>query len=459
MDKDQQNLRRKIMGAFEPFEPAESKAYVNCQSLRGDWDVVVELGNNIVYSEKPTCQLFSGHKGSGKSTELTRRLQDYLKEQGFLVVYFAADGRDQELEPGDVHYADILFSCVRHLIEQVPIKDPNKNPLADWLETNWGWITDFIPSKLSFEEVKIKGNIIPTFAEVIATIRTIPDKRKEVRQRINEKAQTLLQALNEFIAQVEQRLSTQQQQGIVLIVDNLDRIPSIENEERRNCREIYINRSTLMRGLNCHVIYTVPISMIYSDFGAELRDSYGSSIILPMLMVRHPDGQVYRVGIDILRQLIRKRLEIVDPQLVINLDGTNPQSNLSSIFENSEVLDELCLMSGGRVRDLMRLIQSALKYSGDQAIITESALKRTVQELCLDYENNISSPQWDLLAKIASSPKTTENDPSFVDLLRNAYLLEYRFWNDGELNEWQDVHPLITKCKKFRGAIAKIQGG
>jgi hypothetical protein len=449
-----QELRKKITSAFEPFEPARPETYVDCQSVRGDWDVLVALGNKIVNSERNTCQLFSGHRGSGKSTELTRRLNDYLAQQGFLVVYFAADGED--LEPNDVQYADILLSCVRHIIEVVPIDKTTENPLLLWLKSNWEWIKNFIPDKMSFDELKIEGNL--GFGKILTTLRTIPEKRQEIRRKINEETPSLLTALNEYIDQAQKNLSVNQQQGIVLVVDNLDRIPSIEEEERKNCREIYINRSTLMRGLHCHVIYTVPVAMVYSSSEAELRDNYGSSLVLPMLMVRYPDGRVNRAGLNILRQLVRQRLEAIDPQLGIQMDDPSGQRSLPAVFESPAALDTLCLMSGGRVRVLMHLIQGALQYNGGQITITERSVNRAIQELGNSYSSEILGEQWKILAEIASKPKTVVNNPANFDLLRNGHLLEYRYYQDDKIIRWWDVHPLISNCERFKEVMKDLGG-
>jgi hypothetical protein len=56
-------------------------------------------------------------------------------------------------------------------------------------------------------------------------------------------------------------------------------------------------------------------------------------------MVRYPDGRVNRAGIDILRQLVRQRIEAIDPQLALNLDGTNPASNVQAIFDSPKTTD------------------------------------------------------------------------------------------------------------------------
>jgi hypothetical protein len=451
---NQQELRKKIWSAFGPFEPARPETYVDCQSVRGDWDVLVELGSTIVSSEDKTCQLFSGHRGSGKSTELTRRLNDYLTAQGYFVVYFAADAED--IEPGDAQYADILLSCIRHIGKEIPIDKAIENPLIKWLTSNWSLLENLIPGKMSLDEVKLEGNLV--FGKIITTLRTVPEQRQEIRRKINEKTSTLLDALNEFITQGKKNLPVNQQQGIVLIVDNLDRIPNLEDSEKRNCREIYINHSGLMRGLNCHVIYTVPVSMVYSSAQSELRENYGSSLVLPMLVVRHPNGQVNRSGLDILRQLVRQRLVAIDPDLGINMDNPSIRGSWPAIFESSTVLDSLCLMSGGRVRVLMHLIQGGLQYNGNQLTITEASAQRAVQELAANYSAEVLEPQWAVLARVAASqPKTVANNPETFELLRNGLLLEYRYYQDGELIEWQDVHPLIAISRRFKEARRKLE--
>jgi hypothetical protein len=453
---NQQELRRKVMSAFEPLRPARSDTYVDCSSVRGDWNILVELGSKIVDSEEFTCQLFSGYKGSGKSTELIRCLNDYLSDQGFLVVYFAADNGD--LEPGDVQYADILLSCVTNLLKVVPTPAAQQtHPLIAWVQQNWEWIQQFIPEKLTLDEIKAEANL--GFGKLIATLKNNPDRRQEIRRKVNEQTPNLLQALNEFIAHAQDNLPANQERGIVLIVDNLDRVLSTEDEKQQNWRDIYINRSVLMRGLCCHVIYTVDVALVYSNTESELRERYGSSLVLPMVTVRYLDGRVNRAGIDILRQLAQKRIGAIDPQLVANMDGADPSSGQPAIFASPEILDTLCLMSGGRMRTLMHLVQDSLKYNGSALTITEKSMQRALQELSNRYDNELDEHQWESLARIAllADKTTVPNNSENFRLLRSGHLLEYRYYQD-KLDVWRDVHPLIAICRRFKEAMEKLGG-
>jgi pantothenate kinase-related protein Tda10 len=83
-------ILKEIYNAFDPAPlPANSKLYVDCKAVRGGSDVLVELGKTIRFSEKPTCQLYTGHRGGGKSTELLRLKQD-LENKGYTIGYFSA---------------------------------------------------------------------------------------------------------------------------------------------------------------------------------------------------------------------------------------------------------------------------------------------------------------------------------------------------------------------------------
>ncbi|MDE5095349.1 MAG: ATP-binding protein, partial [Trichodesmium sp. St11_bin5] len=125
---DQKRLLKRLYNSFKPSEPLQpdSRVYVDCSEVRGDGDVIKDLAENIEYSDDNTCQLYAGHRGGGKSTELLR-LKKYLENKGYFVVYFAADEND--INPEDTEYVDILLACTRHLLEK--LKKANPQPLLD----------------------------------------------------------------------------------------------------------------------------------------------------------------------------------------------------------------------------------------------------------------------------------------------------------------------------------------
>jgi hypothetical protein len=439
-------LLREIYSSFEPFQPPPKEAYVQCVDVRGGWEIIRELGRKITRSNMPTCQLYSGHRGVGKSTELLR-LKDFLEEQQYLVVYFAAD--DEDIEPQDAEYADILFACTRRLVEAIRFE--SHNPLLNWMQDRWESLRDLASTELSFEGLSLEAQI-SQFAKITTNLRASPDKRRELRQRINATTPSLVDALNKFIQQASQSLPANNR-GIVLIADNLDRIVETQVEGRpSNYDEIYLNRSELLRGLACHLIYTVPIAMIYSHGRAtQLENNYDTPDVLPMVMVRRPDGNEDETGLAKLRELVCRRIALIDKTLVSEADGQTLDLVYPNVFDCPDTLKMLCLMSGGHVRNLMQLIQKSLDWT-DELPITAKAARRAIEEARETYRRTVLEHQWGLLARVHQTNEVN-NDPEHLRLLLNRCILEYRYYDEEEtLRVWHNIHPLIEGITRFRDA-------
>jgi hypothetical protein len=185
-------LIKKLYNVFDPSSPlpAGDPAYVDCNDVRGEGDILIDIGKDITLSEEKTCQLYSGHRGAGKSTELLR-LQKDLDDKGFFVVYFAAD--EQDIEPQDVEYSDILLACTRRMLEALK-ELGNPSPVIEWLKNLAKDLKDIIPD-ISLSEITVEKDI-PTFAKITAKIHTEPAQRRKIRNLVNPHTQTLIQALN-----------------------------------------------------------------------------------------------------------------------------------------------------------------------------------------------------------------------------------------------------------------------
>jgi AAA ATPase domain len=438
-----------IYSAFEPFQGPAKEVYVDCKDVRGGWEIIREMGRKITRSKQPTCQLYSGYRGAGKSTELLR-LKEYLESQKYFVVYFAAD--EEDIEPSDVEYADLLFACTRHLVEAVKLQ--NHNPLVNWLKERWESLKDLALTEISLDSLDLEGQI-SQFAKITANLRATPDKRRELRQKINANTPSLLEALNSFIKEA-QKLLAANYRSIVLIADNLDKIAETKEEGKpSNYDEIYLNRSEIMRGLACHVIYTVPISMVYSGRAILLEDNYDKPDVLPMVMVRNPDGSENEAGLAKFRELICRRVEAIEPNLVKTLEGAIDGLDTPPVFDSPDTLKLLCLMSGGHVRNLMQLIQKAIE-SIDELPITGEAAVWAIEEARETYQKSIREHQWEILAR-ACHLKQADNDEEHLRLLLNRCLLDYRYYENRKLRIWCNVHPLIEEIQKFKDALAKVQ--
>jgi hypothetical protein len=435
------DLLKNLYNAFDPFRPlpAGDPNYVDCREVRGDGDILEDLGIRLQRSNQKTCQLYSGHRGAGKSTELLR-LKKSLEEQKFYVVYFAAD--EEDIESEDAQYTDILLACTRHLLEDLQ-KSADTGPLRNWLKSRWQELKDLALTEITFEGLSVEGQI-SQFAKLTANLRAEPTLRHKIREKVNPHTVTLIAVLNEFLAEAKKKLPNGCTQ-LAVIADNLDRItPIIQDNGQTNHDEIFLDRSEQLKALDCHLIYTVPISMVHSKRAADLRDIYSDTQVLPMVMVRTPSGDVYEPGLQKIKEVICRRVKHVAPELSFDTE----------VFDSPETLKQLCLMSGGHVRNLLLLTQDAIGRTAELPI-SKKAVQRAITQARDTYRRTVNHDQWELLAEI-SHTKRVVNDDKYRSLLFNRCLLEYRYLdNESEVQRWCDVHPLIRGIQEFKEAVAQ----
>ncbi|MEA5470742.1 P-loop NTPase fold protein [Spirulina sp. 06S082] len=409
----------------KPLQPNDRR-YVDCRAVRGDEDVVKDLGRTVRRSDDFTYQVYSGYRGSGKTTELLRLKKD-LEDRDHTVVYFAAD--EQDLSVQDVQYTDILLACTRHLLQELKDK-ANPDPILDWLKGRLQDFQDVMLREVKIEQVNLQF-ALTEFAKLTAAVRSEPSQRQKIRERLEPHTETLIQALNAFIK--DGRAHLPEKAKLVVIADNLDRIvPIFRDNERSNYEEIFLDRHEQLKALECHMIYTVPIALIYSRWATELKDNYDIPKVLPSIMVRQEDGEPYDKGLDAMKTIIRLRLP----------SGLRESS--LNVFESEEIIQELCLISGGYVRDLIQLMKETINRTEDLPI-RGRAVQRAIDALRDVYRRAVEEDWWEALRKVHRE-KAIENDLLHRGLLLSRCILEYRYYQDDDNKRtWYDVHPVLWK--------------
>jgi len=426
-----------LYNAFDLFPlAANHPSYVDCEAVRGGIDILAALGKTIQLSSLPTCQIYTGCRGVGKSTELLRLKAD-LESKGYRVVYFAAD---DDIDQQDAQYTDVLLSCTRHILEDLQ-NQANPSPLTNWLKSRWQSLKDLALTEIKFDDLKVEQQV-SQFAKLTATLRQVPSTRQKIREQINIHSISLIEALNEFIQEATQKLATKK---LVVIVDNLDRIvPLPRGEGRTNYDEIFIDRSNQLRGLECHIIYTMPISLVYSNRASMLRDNYGGCSVLLAVMVNTQDDQIYQPGIENLKQIVRSRIASINKEKKLSLE--------TEVFDSPETLARLCLMSGGYIRQLLMLIQSCLTRT-DCLPISAGIAQRAIAEARDTYRRTVSDEDWSILVEVSRNKKIRHDEINRT-LLFKRLVMEYR-GSDEEL--WYDVHPLLKDVEQFKAISIATQ--
>ncbi|MEM1241929.1 MAG: ATP-binding protein [Cyanobacteria bacterium P01_H01_bin.26] len=404
--------------------------YIDFSSVRGG-DIVRELERTITLlsPDEPTTQLFTGNIGCGKSTELLR-LKAQLEQQGLHVVYFESD---QDLEMADVDISDILLMIAHQVVESLENDGIKLRPSA--LVNLFRNLAETLQTPMDIADVSFSVGI----AAITAQAKESPEMRSRMRQYLEPRTKNIIDTINGEILEVAiATLQAQGKKGLVVIVDNLDRIDPIERANGRTQAEyLFIDRGEQLKRLNCHVVYTIPLTLVFSDDLSRLSNRFGvSPKVLPMVPATQRDGATSQPGLALLQQMVLAR--------AFPTKNYNERiDHIGDIFETIDILNRLCQISGGHMRNLMRLLYGCLQ-KGDppiQSHILEAVIRDERDSLMA----LIDKREWQLIFQAISAPDVQGNE-AYSLLLRSLFLYEYRD-NSGR---WFALNPVLKETNHFK---------
>ena len=410
--------------------------------------MIEELKKSIIWADENefTCNLFTGHVGCGKSTELLY-LKKELEEEGFHVVYFESD---EDLDMGDVDISDILLAIARRVSQSLEASkgDRESGVFQDLLQG---------AKRLLMGEIKIsaKGNIPGvgdleidlgdeedlkvSFSTALGKITAASKKNRDLHERLRAylepKTDGILTVLNQgLFTPTAQKLKQLDKEGLVVIVDNLDRLLKIEKASGRfQPQYIFADRGTDLTRLQCHLIYTMPLALRYSDDYGLIKERFkGFPAVLPMVPVKSRDGQIHQDGMKLLRDMLLAR--------VPNSQGKNPLEIIQQVFGSQETLDYLCSMSGGHVRNLLIVLNSWIRKAKSLPLDRDK-LEAVIVEQRTEMRGGITRDEWELIHRVQQE-KQLAGDDDYDKLIHNRFVFEYR----DRKGSWYDINPVLEQA-------------
>ncbi|MBD2610952.1 MAG: AAA family ATPase [Nostoc sp. ZfuVER08] len=425
---------------------SDVKYYIDFSSVRGG-DIIGKLKQKITFFKpnEPTCTLFTGHIGCGKSTELLR-LQAELEKSDFQVVYFESS---EDLEMTDVDIADVLLAIARRVsqsLDKITLEETSK--FNDLLQGAWKVLNSEVTGakvKLGGVDVGVSGDkeklsLAFGIGEITTKMKSDPTLRTKLNQYLAPQKTTLLEAINrELLEPAIAKLKQQGKQGLVVIVDNLDRIDNRVKAWGRPQQEyLFVDQGEFLTKLNCHLIYTMPLSLKFSnDYGMLTQRFPEDPKVLPMVPLQWPDGSVHEQGMALMKQMVLARA-------FPDLQADDRLGKITEVFDNPATLDRLCKLSGGHVRDLLRLLNTWIME--EMALpLSRDTLDQVVRARRNEMIMPISDEEWQLLRHVKQNKKVSD-DQGYQKLIRSRFVFEYR--DSGE--SWFDVNPILQEARELQ---------
>lgn len=366
-------------------------------------------------TREPIKILFTGHRGSGKTTAL-HRLISKLGDEFFIVHYSAFDIMDIN----DISYTDVLLSMLSKMLEKIDDEGLTLNNELSKRIMTWGSSIEKIEANEESESGEIAAKISILFLTLMGKIKTETTSKIEIRKKIEPKVSELINIINDVITEIEKTTGKQ----VLIVIDNL------EKTDPEKAIEIFYKHGTQLVQPLGKIIYTFPVALKNDEKFSQIVINFDKVSMHPNVKIMDKDGSTYKKGEKILIEIVSKRapLELIE----------------------KDALEYIIRMSGGLVRELIRIIRDSSIRAitrGKNKIDKEIAIT-VVNDIRNLYRGQISEEDYKTLEKIYKS-KELKRDEGLVRLLHNLSVLEYRNETD-----WCDVNPIVKSLLSEKGLIS-----
>ncbi len=396
-----------VLNLFTCNKPLASKEELNTFFVERPQTPLHEMESYLRNTKERVKILFTGHKGSGKSTELNQ-LALHLDDQFFIVKFSITES----LNFYDLNYIDILLVSMLKLLEKaikekVKINEGILEHLFNWLHH------DITEEKVitSSDDIGLSGNISLFVIKMQGKLQQEAATRVTLRAKIEPRIAEFIDEINLTIPEIEEKTG----KSVLIIVEDMDKV------ELDKASNLFFNHGRSLLSINSSIIYTFPVALRHSNDFPLIRNTFHNIFGLSNIKIFDRQGKEKIDAHKALKEAIIKRAE-------------------EHLF-TEDAIKEAIQLSGGLMQELIRLIQDAAL----EAIVNKKeqidvvGIHKAAAKSRRSYQRLLNPDQYNVLRRInEDEEKKAINEEVFRACLHNLSLLEYQ--ND---EVWVDVHPIV----------------
>lgn len=381
-----------------------------------------------------------GHRGVGKSTELSRLIQQV--KESFNPIRFSAT---TALDPGNFRPLDVVLlmmaEVAEHTAKPIDKGGTEKPPSEARLKDIWNWfaseeitrtqaqeMTASLEAGAGVEKDSLWAKVIGLFATLKGEIKYASTRQATLVEYRLTRLTSLIDVANKLLDECNQKLKETCGKQWLFVGEDFDKAGITTDR----IEELFITYANIFQDLRTHLIFNLPIGLYYSDKALRLPFTGDCSFVIPDTPVYHQDHSANAIGRDALVKVLEARMSL-------------------DLFEPNQ-MTRLIVASGGNLRDLFTLVN----YAADTALLREASQINTtdvngaIVNLRSDYERRLGQSPFDR-ETITYNQKATrlvevyqgDNDAKVPDGVMYS-LLNARAIQEFNDKRWFGVHPLVV---------------
>jgi len=361
----------------------------------------------------------SGHRGTGKTTELLKLKQEIDATKCFLVVF--CDVGKEELDVNNIDFVDVVIFMLEQLVKE--LKDKKINIKSKDVESFYKWynqrileINKTVDVSATIETEASAGFTIPSLFKLVsktkAKLSASQDTKDKIRRVFINKFSDFSMKFNEFILNIKETMNKESvAKDLLFIVDGFEKIGTLEAR-----RKILIDNSNKFVEIQSNMIIALPIELFSQ---VSVLSTFSTPISFPLITL---DDDGTKKFID----FIKKRVD-------------------ESLFKDEATIKEIIKYGAGSPRETLKIIEEAYLAAENEIIDLASIIdaKNKISNEIVDY---LTADELAILKEFKSNPNIAYS-PELASLLVKKVFLKY-----GDGSEMK-INPIIEENVKYKKLV------
>lgn len=362
----------------------------------------------------------SGHRGTGKTTELLKLRNEINQTQCFLTIF--CDIGNEELDINNIDFIDIVIFMIEQLVSELKKQDINLE--AKDIESFYNWYEQRIieindkTDKSATIEIEGKGgiNILSLYKIVVGTkakLSASHDTKETIRRVFTNKFSEFSLKFNELILYVKETIRENNvAKDLLFIIDGFEKIGTLEDRKK-----ILIDNSNKFVEIKSNMIITLPIEL-FSQISK--LSNFSTPISFPLITLDEN-------GTNKFIEFIYKRID-------------------EKLFDSEDTVKKIIKYGAGSPRETLKIVREAYMLANDEIIDLQSVLDAK-DKIASEIVNYLTKDELEVLKELENKNNISYSD-TLASLLVKKVLLIY---GDGSVKV---INPIISENETYKKLIS-----
>jgi flagellin-specific chaperone FliS len=362
----------------------------------------------------------SGHRGTGKTTELLKLRNEINKTNCFLTIF--CDVSNEELDVNNIDFVDIVIFMLEQLVKElkeknIAISQENISSFYDWYSQRIVEINDKTDASATIETEASLSVGIPALFKLLtktkAKLSASQDTKDTIRRVFTNKFSDFSIKFNEFILNVKETLKNEKRiKDLLFIIDGFEKIGTLEDRKK-----ILIDNSNKFVEIKSNMIIALPIELFSK---VATLSNFSTPISFPLITLESE-------GIEKFKEFIYKRID-------------------ENLFKDVTTVEKIIRYGAGSPRETLKIIEEAYIAAEDE-IIDEESVMSAKNKMSNEIVNYLTKEELDVLKELNTNCPISYSD-TLASLLVKKVILEY---GDGSVKV---INPIISENETYKKLIS-----